>query len=177
MRDMTSWILVTIGSGDGLMHQLKQTYNSWHSLDGNFTGCVSSEDIDLIKIEIKCRWNQTTKVIHYCDVIMGVRWHLKSPASQLFTQPFVQAQIKKNQSSASLAFVRGIHQWPVNSPYKWPVTRKMFPSDDIIMRHTFWRPKDRFSPSKNLTQPPYMVWHQKGNSWMASCKTIIFPVH
>ena len=29
----------------------------------------------------------------------------------------------------SLAFVRG----PVNSPHKWPVTRKMFPFDDIIM--------------------------------------------
>ena len=37
------------------------------------------------------------------------------------------------QSSASLAFVRGIHRWPVNSPYKWPVTRKMFPFDDVIM--------------------------------------------
>ena len=35
--------------------------------------------------------------------------------------------------SASLAFVRGIHQWPVNSPHKGPVTQKMFPFDDIIM--------------------------------------------
>ena len=39
----------------------------------------------------------------------------------------------KHQSSASLAFVRGIHRWPVNSPHKWPVTRKMFPFDDVIM--------------------------------------------
>ena len=37
------------------------------------------------------------------------------------------------QSSASLAFVRGIHRGPVNSPHKWPVTRKMFPFDDVIM--------------------------------------------
>ena len=36
---------------------------------------------------------------------------------------------KKHQSSASLAFVRGIHRWP----HKWPVTRKMFPFDDVIM--------------------------------------------
>ena len=36
---------------------------------------------------------------------------------------------KKHQSSAALAFVRGIHRWPVNSPHKWPVTRKMFPFD------------------------------------------------
>ena len=39
----------------------------------------------------------------------------------------------KHQSSTSLAFVREIHRWPVNSPYKWPVTRKMFPFDDVIM--------------------------------------------
>ena len=36
------------------------------------------------------------------------------------------------QSSASLAFVWGIHRRPVNSPHKWPVTRKMFPFDDVI---------------------------------------------
>ena len=40
---------------------------------------------------------------------------------------------RKHQSSASLAFVRGIHRWPVNSPHKWPVMRKMFPFDDVIM--------------------------------------------
>ena len=33
----------------------------------------------------------------------------------------------KHQSSASLAFMGGIHQWPVNAPHKGPVTRKMFP--------------------------------------------------
>ena len=40
---------------------------------------------------------------------------------------------KKHQSPASPAFVRGIHRSPVNSPHKWPVTRKMFPFDDVIM--------------------------------------------
>ena len=38
----------------------------------------------------------------------------------------------KHQSSASLAFVRGIHRWPVNSPHKG-LARKMFPYDDVIM--------------------------------------------
>ena len=36
-------------------------------------------------------------------------------------------------SSASLAFVRGIHRWPVDSPHKGTTTRKMFPFDDVIM--------------------------------------------
>ena len=40
---------------------------------------------------------------------------------------------RKHQSSVSLAFVRGIQQWPVNSLHKGPVTQKMFPFDDVIM--------------------------------------------
>ena len=43
------------------------------------------------------------------------------------------ADQSKHQSSASLVFVWGIHRGPVNSPHKWPVTRKMFPFDDVIM--------------------------------------------
>ena len=44
------------------------------------------------------------------------------------------ADQRKHQSSVSLVFVRGIHLWPVNSPHKGPVTRKMFPFDDVIIR-------------------------------------------
>ena len=40
---------------------------------------------------------------------------------------------RKHQSSASLAFVRAIHQWPVNSLHKGPIMWKMFPLDDVIM--------------------------------------------
>ena len=63
-----------------------------------------------------------------------MRWRLKSPASRLFTQPFIEgADQRKHQSSVSLAFVRGIHRGPMNSPHKGPVTRKLFPFDKIIM--------------------------------------------
>ena len=47
------------------------------------------------------------------------------------------ADQRKHQSPASLAFVRGIHRWPVNSPHKGPVTRKMFLLDDVII-HDQW---------------------------------------
>ena len=43
------------------------------------------------------------------------------------------ADQRKHQSSASLAFVRGIHRWPANSPHKRPITRKMFSFHDVIM--------------------------------------------
>ena len=43
------------------------------------------------------------------------------------------ANQRKHQVSTSLASVRGIYRWPVNSPHKGPVTRKMCPFDDVIM--------------------------------------------
>ena len=61
-------------------------------------------------------------------------WHLTSLASWLFTQLFIQgADQRKHQSSASLAFVRRIYRWAMNSLHKGPVTWKIFPFDDVIM--------------------------------------------
>ena len=51
----------------------------------------------------------------------------------VYSTVYSDADQRKHQSSASLAFVRGIHRGPVNSPHKWPETRKMFPFDDVIM--------------------------------------------
>ena len=51
----------------------------------------------------------------------------------VYSTVYSDADQRKYQSSASLAFVRGIHRGPVNSPHKLPVTRKMFSFDDVIM--------------------------------------------
>ena len=50
-----------------------------------------------------------------------------------YSMVYPGADQRKHQSSASMAFVLGIHRGPVNSPHKWPVTWKMFPFDDVIM--------------------------------------------
>ena len=39
--------------------------------------------------------------------------------------------------------MRGIHRGPVNSPHKWPVTRKKFPFDDVIMVYIYLSPSER----------------------------------
>ena len=51
------------------------------------------------------------------------------------------ADQRKHQSFASLAVVRGIHQWPVDSPHKGPATQKMFPFHDVIITksHMGWQ--------------------------------------
>ena len=62
----------------------------------------------------------------------------QNTVSRLFTQSFIQgADQRKHPSFVSLAFVRGIRWWVVNSLHKGPVTRKMFPFNDIIMAWTF----------------------------------------
>ena len=55
----------------------------------------------------------------------------------VYSTVYSGADQRKHQSSASLAFVWGIHRLPVNSPHKRPVTRKMFPFDGVIMSMLF----------------------------------------
>ena len=75
-----------------------------------------------------------------CSVIMSAM------ASQIISLIIVYSTVysgtdqRKHHSSASLACEREIHRWPVNSPHKGPITRKMFPLDDVIMNfHRPWR--------------------------------------
>ena len=53
----------------------------------------------------------------------------------VYSTVYSGADKRKHQSSASLAFVRGIHRGPLIYPHKWPVTRKMFPFDDVTIRY------------------------------------------
>ena len=81
-------------------------------------------------------------------------------ASQITSLPVVCSIVysdvnqRKHQSSASLAFVREIHRGPVNFPHKWPVTRKMFPFDDVIMY---------VYVSSNQLQPNFLL--VRGGGW------------
>ena len=69
-----------------------------------------------------------------------------------------------HQSSASLAFVRGIHRGPVNSPHKGPVTRKMFPFDDIIMEVM----KNLWVNNKSLLRSMFLS-HYCFSQWLCGC--------
>ena len=72
---------------------------------------------------------------HYCDGIMSTMASQIISISIVYSNVYSDADQRKRQSSAPLAFVRGIHRGPVNSPHKWPVTRKMYPLDDVIMKY------------------------------------------
>ena len=66
------------------------------------------------------------RLVHYCDVLMGTMAPQITSLTVVYSTVYSGADQRKHQSSAPLAFVRGIHRWPVNSPHRWPVTQKMF---------------------------------------------------
>ena len=71
---------------------------------------------------------------HYDDVIMTMLASQITSLTVVYSIVYSGVNQRKHQSSASLAFVWEIHRGPVNFPHKWPVTRKMFPFDDVIMK-------------------------------------------
>ena len=74
---------------------------------------------------------------HYDDVIMTMLASQITSLTVVYSIVYSDVNQRKHQSSASLAFVREIHRGTVNFPHKWPVTRKMFPFDDVIMTNTY----------------------------------------
>ena len=93
-------------------------------------GCISGEagDENFIKMMTSSFWWMH---MHYCDIIMGAMASQITSLTTDYSAVYSGADQRKHKSSASLAFVRRINRWPVNSPHKGPVTRKTFPFDVI----------------------------------------------
>ena len=86
-----------------------------------------TEDLGVLHM----RWwlGRATHVLHYGDIIMGAIASQITRLTIVYSTVYSDADQRKHKSSASLAFVRGIHR----GPHKWPITRKMFSFDDVIM--------------------------------------------
>ena len=86
------------------------------------------------------------KLGHYNDTVISAMASQITSLRIVYSTVFAGVNQRKHQCSASLASVRGIHRWPVTSPHKAPVTRKMFPFDDVIMTWmSDWNP-DEYCP-------------------------------
>ena len=105
-----------------------------------------------------CPWGSSWQT-HYNDVIMGAIASQITSLTIVFSTVYLDTDQRKYQSSASLAFVRGIHRRPVNSPHKWPVTRKMFPFDGVIMSNVA-HPRAKPSPKTMFTWVFDAIWLQ-----------------
>ena len=120
------------------------------------------------KVHCVPRWSpwykQGPKTVHYSDVVMSTMVSQITSALIVCSNVCSGTDQRKHQSSVSLVFVRGIHRWSVNSPHKGPVTRKMFPFDDVIIKKQYpWckNEKKRTSPASEKSAVisfSYMTW-------------------
>ena len=96
---------------------------------------------------------------------MGAMASLITSLTRVYSTVHSCADQRKHQSSASLAFVRGIHRRPVISPHKWLVTRKMFPCHDRKEIHCFIC---RSQPTELFR----LTWQDKMNRFIAQVNII-----
>ena len=94
---------------------------------------------------------------HYNDVIINAMASQITSVSTVCSIVASGADQRKHQSSASLAFVRGIHRWPVNSPHKGPVTRNFVSIWNVIME-TFVESDNGLAPNRRQT----IIWGNGG---------------
>ena len=80
-----------------------------------------------VSVVIWYQWIAYPAKIHNNDVIMSTMASQITSVSIVCSTVCSSADQRKHQSSASLAFVNGIHRWPFDSPHKGPLTRKMSP--------------------------------------------------
>ena len=116
---------------DNSVHR-SAVYTRDHTHSGNSRVCSHTQR-PLLDTRAGCQIHIHRFLKHYDDVIMSTMAPQITSRTIVYSIVYSDAHQRKHQSSASLAFVRGIHRGPVNSPHKWPVTRKMFPFDDVIM--------------------------------------------
>ena len=103
-------------------------------------------------------WREVWYVSHYSDIVMSAMSSQITSLTIVYSTVYSGADQRTHQNSASLAFVRGIHRWPVNSPHKGPVTGKMFPFDD------FTRP--RMIPCRCQRLLYWSICTHKGSQWV-----------
>ena len=83
----------------------------------------------MVVVSMPCSWwlKEPWFSLHYSDIIMSAMASQTTGASTVCSTVCSPATQRKHQSS-------GLCEGnpPVDSPYKGPVARKMFPSDDVI---------------------------------------------
>ena len=99
---------------------------------------------------------------HYSDFVMSAMASQITCVSIVCSTVCSGADQRKHQSTASLAFVSGIHRWPLDSHHKGPVTWKMFPFDDVITNPESYDSPYPHSVSNTKEEEQYgkgFLWH------------------
>ena len=120
-----------------------------------------------------CQWHQLGRN-HYSDIIMRTMGSQFSSVSIVYSTVYPGVDQRKHQSSASLAFVRGIHRWPLHSHQKGPVTRKMLPFNDVTImifqfhsEATTWCSQSQNDQISQSVYYPYFLFQNERMGYMA----------
>ena len=145
--------------------------DQWYTSDWNGV-CICTPQKHIRSLQWFCSWVGNSMLItiesclstvqvncmiryqfsHNSCVIMGTLTSQITGFSVVYSIVCSGTDQRKYQSSESLAFVRGIHWWPVNSPHKAPVMWKKFPLDDVVM---VWLPNVGDSLFVSSIRKPY----------------------
>ena len=115
-----------------ICYRLKSSLHDWKLMNAVYVTSLNYlKGVITDKSNSVSLFSETVRIITVTS--KWARWRFKSLASRLFTQPFFQAQIKENTKAPRHWPLWGNHRWPMNSPHKGPVTRRMLLFDDVIM--------------------------------------------
>ena len=147
------WGFVNIGSGNGLVPSLRQQGITCTNVDEVLWRHMQWVNSRIAEVPARCGHHQInlkTEIymfsqycVHYSDVTMSTMASQITGVSIAYSIVYSGKNQRKHQSSASLAFVRGLHRWPVNSPHRGPVTRKM---QSDMQRNGVTKPRSLISP-------------------------------
>ena len=128
------WITLTKASGGALMFSL---ICAW--INGSVNNCEAGD--------LRCHFTHYVVTVVYiiaslghCDITVTLHEHLGISNHQqlIFVQQLVETNNKGHIKAPHYwLLVKGIHQWPDESPHKWPVLNKVSPCQDIIMEIIF----------------------------------------
>ena len=118
---------------------------------------------DIINIKQCTSRPRVYPIQHSLCTLLVLQWHHNENDDVSNHQPhdcLLNCLFSRRSKKPPKLRVRGIHQWPVNSPHKGPVTRKLFPFDDVIMDLCGYMPCARTFYT-HVPSPIYCYWNRR----------------
>ena len=115
------------------------------------------------------KWINT---MHYSDVIMSAIASQNHRRLGYLHNRLFRRRSKKISKLRVTGLYGGIHQRPVNSSHKGPVTRKIFPFDDVIIarNNPAWQSYNNY-----VHDPRFRPFNHNLQGYCVSTETIDFP--
>ena len=159
MKSAGSYVITGEGFFSFLVSVISRNTENYMKLLSFFATCIQPKHC--------IQWSPNSPNVFITVTSEWAWWRLKSPASRLFTEQVIQVEIKEN--------IKVPRHWPfVRGSHKWPVTRKMFPFDDVIME-ICWQ-TNPLCGLNSLQLLMKLQWHQYSTScqyWQIHCSYIL----